>query len=199
MTSSRFRRIVELLRGREPDLSAARLRQFELLASIGPGVVFYPEAELANAGAREQVQIGENCHIAGQLSALAGGSRLRLGAFCFVGKGSRIWAQDAVEIGNHVMISHLVDIHDTNSHSFNRNQRRAELVARFSQGREKDWSEVECRPILIEDDVWIGYKSSILKGVRIGSGAVVGAGSVVTKDVPANAVVAGNPARIIRA
>lgn len=53
-------------------------------------------------------------------------------------------------------------------------------------------------PVKISDKVWIGFNSIILKGVTIGEGAVVGAGSVVTKDVPAWTVVAGNPARIIR-
>ena len=54
------------------------------------------------------------------------------------------------------------------------------------------------RPIVIEDKVWIGINSTILPGVKIGYGAIIGAGSVVTKDVPAMAVVAGNPARIIK-
>ena len=53
-------------------------------------------------------------------------------------------------------------------------------------------------PFVIEDNVWIGINSTILPGLRIGNGAVVGAGSVVTKDVPAMTIVAGNPARIIK-
>lgn len=54
------------------------------------------------------------------------------------------------------------------------------------------------REVVIEDDVWIGARSIILPGVRIGRGSVVGAGSVVTKDVPECCVVAGNPARVVR-
>jgi maltose O-acetyltransferase len=57
---------------------------------------------------------------------------------------------------------------------------------------------VEDRPIVIEDDVWVGAGAIILPGVRIGTGSVVGAGSVVTKDVPPWTVVAGNPARAVR-
>jgi acetyltransferase-like isoleucine patch superfamily enzyme len=53
-------------------------------------------------------------------------------------------------------------------------------------------------PVIIEDDVWIGAHVTILKGVRIGRGAVIGAGSVVTRDVAMNTIVAGNPARVIR-
>jgi maltose O-acetyltransferase len=53
-------------------------------------------------------------------------------------------------------------------------------------------------PVIIEDDVWIGARVIILKGVRVGRGAIIGAGAVVTKNVPPFSVVAGNPARVIR-
>ena len=62
----------------------------------------------------------------------------------------------------------------------------------------KDWSVVNSNPIKICDDVWIGMNVIILKGVTVGEGAIVGAGSVVTKDVPAWTVVAGNPARVVK-
>lgn len=58
--------------------------------------------------------------------------------------------------------------------------------------------EADARPVVIEDDVWIGRRALILPGVRIGQGAIVAAGAIVTKDVPPYAVVAGNPARIIK-
>jgi galactoside O-acetyltransferase len=63
----------------------------------------------------------------------------------------------------------------------------------------KDWSKVTIRPVVICDKAWIGFGVKILKGVTIGEGAVIAAGSVVTKDVPPRHVVGGNPARIIRA
>jgi acetyltransferase-like isoleucine patch superfamily enzyme len=56
----------------------------------------------------------------------------------------------------------------------------------------------QSEPVIIEDRVWIGSKVVILPGVRIGSRAVIGAGSIVTKDVPPRCVAAGNPARVIR-
>jgi galactoside O-acetyltransferase len=62
----------------------------------------------------------------------------------------------------------------------------------------KDWSNVVCRPVIIQDKAWIGFNVIILKGVTIGTGAIVGAGSVVTKDVPAYCIAGGNPARVIR-
>ena len=54
------------------------------------------------------------------------------------------------------------------------------------------------RPVVIEDKVWIGINATILPGVRVGYGAIIGANSVVTKDVPPMTVVAGNPARTIK-
>ena len=62
----------------------------------------------------------------------------------------------------------------------------------------KDWTHVKTNPITIQDKSWIGMHSIILEGTTIGTGAVVGAGSVVTRDVPPYTVVAGNPARIIK-
>ena len=59
-------------------------------------------------------------------------------------------------------------------------------------------AEVKISPVRINDRAWLGFNSIILKGVTIGEGAIIGAGSVVTKDVPAYTIVAGNPARIIQ-
>jgi galactoside O-acetyltransferase len=61
----------------------------------------------------------------------------------------------------------------------------------------KDWSNVHHAPIVIRDKAWIGFGAIVLKGVTIGEGAVVGAGSVVTKDVPDWTVVGGNPAQVL--
>ncbi len=66
------------------------------------------------------------------------------------------------------------------------------------EGRARDFLAGAHAPIVIEDDVFIGMNSLILKGVTIGRGSVVGAGSVVTRDVPAGVVVAGNPATVVR-
>ena len=62
----------------------------------------------------------------------------------------------------------------------------------------KNWDGVPMGQVQIKDKVWIGFNVIILKGITIGEGAVIGAGSIVTKDVPAYTIVAGNPARIIR-
>lgn len=166
-------------------------------AEVGQGVVLHREASLQNPGRREQVRIGDFCHLRGEL-AVFGAGRIEIGHHSFLGPGSRIWSAERVRIGSHVLISHLVDIHDTNAHSLSWRDRQQETTALFEHGRVGDPTLPERRPVEIADHVWIGFKSSILKGVTIHEGAVVGAGSMVVEDVPPFTVVAGSPARIVR-
>ena len=166
-------------------------------ARIGKGVIFYPEAQLTNSGVAEQLVVGDFCCIRGEILALGKG-RCELGHHSFLGPGSRIWCSESVTIGSHVLISHLVDIHDSNSHSMDWRQRREEGVGLFERGEPQTGEGVATRPVTIEDDVWLGFKSSILPGITIGRGAVVAACSVVTKDVAPFTLVAGNPARVVR-
>lgn len=159
---------------------------------------FSEEANIKNYGRREDLSIGNHSHIRGELSIIAPGGRLHIGHHCYVGPGTRIWAQSHIEIGNYVLISHLVDIHDSNAHSTDAGRRRSDAINLFEKNLPLEWENVESRPVRIEDDAWIGFKSSLLKGVVIGRGAVVAAGSMVTKDVAPYTLVAGNPARIVR-
>ena len=106
-----------------------------------------------------------------------------------------------IEIGNDVTIAWGVCIYDHDSHSLDWRDRVEDIRQQnedFHAGRNfianKDWSKVNTAPIRICDKAWIGMNAIILKGVTIGEGAVVGAGAVVTHDVPAWIVVAGNPA-----
>jgi acetyltransferase-like isoleucine patch superfamily enzyme len=166
------------------------------IANIGSGAMFYSESLLANTGPPEQLKIGEHSCIRGEV-VVTGSAAFRIGHHCFLGPGSRIWCSRGITIGDHVLISHLVDIHDSDSHSKDWRARRDEGVALFERGTPSPGHDVRKAPIVIEDDVWIGFKSSILKGVTIGRGAVVAACSVVTKDVAPYTLVGGNPARVI--
>lgn len=94
----------------------------------------------------------------------------------------------SITIGNNVKIGGGVCIYDTDFHSL-------DPVIRRSSEDLKNRAE---KPVVIDNDVFIGAKSIILKGVTIGENSVIGAGSVVTKSVPANQIWAGNPARFIR-
>jgi acetyltransferase-like isoleucine patch superfamily enzyme len=120
---------------------------------------------------------------------------LSIGKRSFIGR-SIISVAKKVTIGNDVMISWGVTLADHNSHSI-RFTERALDVADWAMGK-KMWDHVKTAEIRICDKSWIGFNSIILKGVTIGEGAIVGAGSVVTKDVPPWTIVAGNPAKIIR-
>jgi galactoside O-acetyltransferase len=122
-------------------------------------------------------------------------AEILIGNDTFIGK-SNLVAASKVSIGSNVLISWGVTIVDHNSHSI-RYAQRAEDVADWRVGK-KDWSNVAIKPVQIGDKSWIGFNAMILKGVTIGEGAIVGAGSVVTKDVPAWTIVGGNPAKVIR-
>jgi acetyltransferase-like isoleucine patch superfamily enzyme len=95
----------------------------------------------------------------------------------------------SVSIGKNVRIAGGVQIYDNNSHP-------VDYLSRRDNGGVLTAKDVE--GIIIEDDVWIGTSSIILKGVHIGLCSIVAAGSVVTKDVPPNVIVAGNPARVVK-
>jgi acetyltransferase-like isoleucine patch superfamily enzyme len=120
---------------------------------------------------------------------------LSLGDRTFVGN-STIVVASRVEIGDDVLIAWGCTIVDHDSHALGFSDRK-EDVTNWFYGK-KDWGHVEIKPVTIRDKVWIGLNAIILKGVTIGEGSVVAAGSVVTHDVPPYVVVAGNPARVVR-
>jgi maltose O-acetyltransferase len=111
------------------------------------------------------------------------GMNIYLGDHVFINYMCVILDCNEVRIGNHVMIGPSVQIY-TAAHDL-----RAEPRIRGIE---------VAKPITIEDNVWIGGGAIILPGVKIGRNAVVGAGAVVSRDVPSNTIVAGNPARVIR-
>ena len=88
-----------------------------------------------------------------------------------------------------------VTIADSDFHPLTPAARLTDSIAVSPVGDRKNRPPIEVRPVVIEDDVWIGYNATILKGVRIGTGAIVAPGAVVTSDVEAWAEVSGNPAR----
>jgi len=103
---------------------------------------------------------------------------------------------DEIDLGRRVIASYNVTIADCDFHPHDPNERRLDAISVAPQGDRSKRPKLIARPVIIEDDVWIGIGAIILKGVRIGCGARIGAGSVVTRDVPAGAYVTGNPACI---
>jgi acetyltransferase-like isoleucine patch superfamily enzyme len=115
-----------------------------------------------------------------------------------------IICREKITIGSDVVMAWGIVIYDHNSNSLDW-RRRAKVARHFYDTYGKpgcyegmDWTDVKSAPVVIEDKVWIGFDAVILKGVRIGEGAVIGARSVVTHDVEPYTVVAGNPAVVVR-
>lgn len=179
--------------------STRRDAQLRAMGIIAGNAVLEPTAAFSNPGPREHLRIGDYARIRGEIRVLTPDARITVGDHCHIGPQTRIWAAKGVTIGRYVLIAHLVDIIDNNSHSLSAADRRREAEDLFERGIELDFSNVSVEPIVIEDDAWIGAKSTILKGVRIGRGAVVAANTLVTSDVEPYTLVAGNPARVLRA
>ena len=109
--------------------------------------------------------------------------KIEIGRFVSINPLVHIWGTGGVFIGDRVMIaSHTAITSATHN----------------TEGTSMRFGELILKPVIIEDDVWIGAHTVIMPGVRIGKGAVVGAGSVVTKDVEENTVVIGVPAKFVR-
>ena len=164
------------------------------------------------------VVFGRNLQIPGKVSWLLGGARISIGDNFYFSSGdavnpmtsnlqgavyvesggeltignnvgmssTRMWVHDSVTIGNNVKIGACVLITDTDAHPL-------DFLARRTSN-----DGTKSAPIVIEDDVWVGAHSVILKGVTIGTRSIIGAGSVVTKNIPADCVAAGNPCKVIK-
>ena len=166
--------------------------------AVQEDVHLYSSCRIVNLQTRRgAIQIGGHSHIRGELLVFAHGGDLRIGESCYIGEHSRIWSANSVGIGDRVFISHGVNIHDNNSHSVSAALRFRHFQQIVSTGHPSTFEDVASAPIVIEDDVWIGFNSTILKGITIGQGAIVGAASLVANDVPAYTIVAGSPARVI--
>lgn len=161
---------------------------------------------------------GKNLQIPGKVSWLIEGSKLNIGDNFYLSSGNgvnpiasnlqadvyvepgatltignnvgmsstRLWIHESARIGTNVKIGGCVLITDTDAHPM-------DYVARRSSNE-----GTKSAPVVIEDDVWVGAHCIILKGTTIGARSIIGAGSVVTKSIPADCVAAGNPCRVIK-
>jgi acetyltransferase-like isoleucine patch superfamily enzyme len=148
-------------------------------------------------GKKENICIGQNTVILGEICTFNEGAKIVVGADTYIGPGSNIWAFESIEIGNRVQVSFGVNIHDNDSHSASARNRCLHVKTIMTSGHPHQVEDVGTGAIVIEDDAWIGFGSTILKGVKIGKGAIIGACSVITKDVPEMTIVAGNPQRVV--
>jgi acetyltransferase-like isoleucine patch superfamily enzyme len=143
--------------------------------------------------------IGKYCSIySGCSFSLGPRGRCTVGDFTLL-NGALVMAEEQIEIGSYCMFSWNVGIADSDFHPLEPAQRLidAQALAPYFKDRPPR-PKVRTAPVIISDNVWIGMNATILKGVTIGQNSVVAAGSVVTKPVPPNVVVAGNPAVVIK-
>jgi acetyltransferase-like isoleucine patch superfamily enzyme len=135
---------------------------------------------------------------AGCSFAIGESGHCRIGDFTLL-NGALIMAEERIEIGSYCLVSWNVGIADSDFHPLAPAQRLidAQALAPYFKDRPSR-PKLKTAPVKISDNVWIGMNAVILKGVTIGENSVVAAGSVVTKSVEPNTVVAGNPAVVVK-
>ena len=150
------------------------------------------------------LSIGERSMLNCQITFESSEGEVFIGDQVFIGN-THIICRSKIEIGNNVFIAWGGYIYDHDSHSLDYREREKDITQQLEDFRagksfieNKNWSVVNSKPIKICSNAWIGMNCIILKGVTIGEGAIVGAGSVVTKDVPAWTIVGGNPAKVLK-
>lgn len=180
-------------------------RHAERRLRCGPRMTFGRESFVAyhsiqlRDGWGPTLDVGERSYVNAGIIFEAKTGSVTIGNASYVG-GETIICRDLVSIGNNVEIAWGVTIMDHNSHSVKycgereKDTLRAYLIPQGGHSA-GDCINVHHAPIAIRDKAWIGFNAIVLKGVTIGEGAVVGAGSVVTKDVPNWTVVGGSLAQ----
>lgn len=154
---------------------------------------------------RKYVSIGKECLISSSFVFESPSGFIGIGDNVHIG-GSMMICRSGISIGDDVTMAWGITIYDHNSHSVNWEERKNDNRQCYADYKNhngnnvvnKDWSNVVSKPIVIGPKVWVGFNVTILKGVTIGEGAVIGACSVVVKDIEPWTVVAGNPAVMIK-
>ena len=108
--------------------------------------------------------------------------KIVLGDYCLLAPGVRISSAESIRIGDNTMLAANVTISDSDWHGIYNRIRPFRCT----------------KPVVIENNVWLGERVIVCKGVTIGENSVIGAGAVVTKNIPANVIAAGNPAKVIK-
>lgn len=200
-----WRRFLILKTGRLFDALLKRYRieaaweVFEQSSTSGPNFRLGQNAWCANSGVAADIVIGADSVCRGILRREAfGAGQIKIGDRVYIGDDSIISCADSVRIGSGVLIAHGVQIFDNDAHPLEAGARAGHWQnLNRGAGHQAD-VDIPKAPIVIGQYAWLGFNSIILKGVTVGEGAIVAAGSVVTSDVPAGAVVAGNPAKVVR-
>jgi acetyltransferase-like isoleucine patch superfamily enzyme len=165
---------------------------------LGTGTVILGEHAFKRFRTKEAeaLVIGDNGTMDGVHFAIEGGGRISIGDYCYL-TNAVLLCELELRIGSYVVIGWNTSISDSDFHPIAPAERIADAIACSPLGKGRVRPAVARRPVIIEDDVWIGPNATILKGVRIGAGAFIEAGALVTRDVPPRARMLGNPAQMI--
>ena len=172
---------------------------FRRFSVYGKNLSLLSTASIENkTGSKENITIGNNCELGCSIYVESG--KLQIGDYTTIRHNTEINTVNFISIGNDCIISNNCVIYDNNSHP---TSPKARLAMTRSGFHSELWlcRHSDSNHIIIEDNVWIGQRSMILKGreeIVIGRGCIIGAGSVVTKSIPPYAIVAGNPAKIVK-
>lgn len=165
---------------------------------VGNNQKFYRGANvsLTQGSNYKDIKIHDNVRLYGSITSCNGG-KIIIGSYAHIGPNTKIACLNSVTIGAFSGIGSNVSIIDNNYHPTNPSDRK--IMRQTSEGSfERSWIHSDSLPIILGENVWIGENARVCKGVSIGDNAIIAANSVVTKNVPANAIAAGNPAKIVK-
>ncbi|RIJ32160.1 acyltransferase [Henriciella algicola] len=171
--------------------------RFSKGAVVDDNVKLGIKARLINGGAPENVRIHGPTAIRGILKA-EGDATIQIGKYTYVGDDTILSASQSITIGQATLLAHGVQLFDNDSHPTHADQREIQFRRMLGDKRIAIPLEIRSKPIVIGSRCWIGLGSAVMKGVTIGDDTVVAAQSVVTSDLPAGVVAAGNPAKVVR-
>ena len=165
----------------------------------GEHVKFPLNYHIENNNIKEAIQIGNNNEFSDQFHIRCfQHGKIEIGDYNWTSLRTQIVCANHVKIGNYCIMGRDVYISDSNEHPIDSAQ-RLKCTKEYWQGIAPDrYTLVDHAPVHIGDNVWIGERAIILKGVTIGDHCVIAAGSVVTKSIPPHSLVAGNPSKIIK-
>ena len=179
--------------------------RFRNKMTIGEGTNFLKSFGLISKSNKNNVVIGNDCLLGAKLIAEGSKAYFKFGDRVYIGN-SKLICRTGIEFESDILVAWGVTFYDHDSHSLDYTLRQEDIKQQVYDFKNyegnliknKNWEVVNTKPIKICKNAWIGMNAVILKGVTIGEGAIVGACSVVTKDVAAFTVVAGNPAKVVK-